>query len=146
MMKEIVFEIQGYGEITYDPFEQALNILSKKANDNALAKGFGRAAEDLPKALMLIVSELSEALEADREGKWAAKVESGDMHALHNLNDEEYAAWFKTNVKDTVQDELADAIIRLFNVAGDLGLDLDFHVRAKMRYNSTRPFKHGKKY
>lgn len=26
------------------------------------------------------------------------------------------------------------------------GVNLDWHVRAKMRYNVTRPYKHGKKY
>lgn len=38
--------------------------------------------------------------------------------------------------------------IDLFCGAGgtSTGVNLDWHVRAKMRYNVTRPYKHGKKY
>ncbi len=46
----------------------------------------------------------------------------------------------------TFEDEAADMMIRVMDLASYLGIDLDAHVKAKMRYNSLRPIKHGKKY
>jgi NTP pyrophosphatase (non-canonical NTP hydrolase) len=45
-----------------------------------------------------------------------------------------------------VEEEIADAIIRLCDIAGIYGIDLDWHVKAKMAYNETRPRLHGKSY
>lgn len=42
--------------------------------------------------------------------------------------------------------ELADIIIRVFDLAGHYNIDLDSVVRLKMDYNSQRPYKHGKSY
>ena len=49
------------------------------------------------------------------------------------------------NVND-LKDEIADAFIRICDLAGGLEIDLERHVRAKLEYNKTRPAKHGKKY
>jgi NTP pyrophosphatase (non-canonical NTP hydrolase) len=49
-------------------------------------------------------------------------------------------------VKDTFEDELADAAIRIFDLAHSKGIDLQKHIEAKMRYNATREHMHGKKY
>ena len=48
--------------------------------------------------------------------------------------------------KDTVQDELADTFIRLLDLVGFLGIDIDGWVEAKLRYNKSRPYKHGKRF
>lgn len=42
------------------------------------------------------------------------------------------------------EEELADAIIRLLDYAGQYELRVGDAVRAKMAYNEGRPFKHGK--
>lgn len=64
----------------------------------------------------LIVSELMEAVEADRKGRHAD---------LKSFNEQVYAACynpieviFEGYVKDTVEDELADAAIRIFDCVG----------------------------
>ena len=41
--------------------------------------------------------------------------------------------------------ELADAVIRLGDLAQTLGIDLQREVIRKMNYNQIRPFKHGGK-
>jgi NTP pyrophosphatase (non-canonical NTP hydrolase) len=40
--------------------------------------------------------------------------------------------------------ELADVLIRMGDMAGELGVDLEFEAKRKLAYNATRPFKHGK--
>lgn len=50
----------------------------------------------------------------------------------------------KEGVKDTLEDEMADSIIRALDMCGYLNIDIQAHVEAKMRYNSTRGYKHGK--
>jgi NTP pyrophosphatase (non-canonical NTP hydrolase) len=63
----------------------------------------------------------------------------------YGTNDE-YKEYFEQHVKDTFEDELADTVIRLLDMAKKLDIPLESHVLAKMRYNSLRPYKHGKAY
>lgn len=130
-----------------------LTVASQEIHRNNVEKGF--YDEDKVNAgekLMLIVSELGEALEAHRTdkffGKDMSKTNRKDiMNAiLYSVNDDEFKAMFKIHVKDTYEDEIADAFIRLFDHAGWLGMDLFFHIITKLRYNSLREHKHGKNY
>ena len=89
--------------------------------------------------LMLTVSELSEALEANRKGNKA--VLAGCDPNAHDFKES-----FELSVKDSFEDELADACIRLFDLSEWLGVDLEEHVKLKHLYNKQRPYKHGKKY
>lgn len=41
--------------------------------------------------------------------------------------------------------ELADLAIRLFHLCGYYGIDLEAMIELKMRYNETRPYRHGGK-
>ena len=75
---------------------------------------------------MLTVSELSEVLEEYRDGK--------------------PLVYFGENGKpEGIAIELADAIIRIGDLAGILGADLESAVIQKMAYNATRPHRHGGK-
>lgn len=65
--------------------------------------------------LMLIVSEVSEALEALRGG------DEGNF-----------------------KEELADVAIRLGDLCGGLGIDLETEIKKKMDKNKSRSYKHGK--
>jgi len=116
----------------------SLNELRDEAFAYAEKQGFHENI-NFGKNLMLVVSELSEALEADRKGKW---YDPNGLNQTALMPKEEYEVY----VRGTVEEEIADAIIRLCDIAGIYQIDLDWHIRAKMEYNKTRPYKHGKDY
>jgi NTP pyrophosphatase (non-canonical NTP hydrolase) len=66
--------------------------------------------------LMLIVSEVSEAMEGERKGLMDDKLSHRSM----------------------VEVELADALIRIFDYAGAFGLDLEGAYQEKRAYNAIR--------
>ena len=133
-----------------------LNELCKEIYNENLEKGFNVAEDNIGQVLMLIVSELSEALEADRKDKNAnlnAFFESYHFElskAQKNEGNVDEALIFKTlfekYIKDTFQDEIADSIIRLFDFCGALIIDIETHIALKRKYNGLRPYKHDKKY
>lgn len=53
---------------------------------------------------------------------------------------------FRHKKPEGVAVELADAVIRIADLCGYLGIDLDTVISEKMAYNETRPFKHGKRF
>lgn len=140
-----------------------LNGLAKQAYEMAKGKGFHDKESSLGERLMLITSELGEALEADRKGRKANLAEfkdrlqtlvgsmnrSGEYQGRIVQPDDEQEAFvkvFQTYVKDTVEDEIADSFIRLFDLCGKMNIDIDTHIQLKMQYNDTRPRLHGKAY
>lgn len=94
----------------------------------------------LSQQLMLTVSEIAEAQEALRKDRYAdleafdAAIEAGTP----------FKEAFEANIKDTFEDEISDAIVRLFDSAGGHEMDLGRHIMLKLLYNSKRPYKHGK--
>jgi len=124
--------------------------LSEEIHSNAKAKGFWEQGLDLPKMLMLTVSELSEAMEADRKDKIYRSnhfLKELDINEEVSSEDEKYFQQeFEVSVKNTIQDELADAMIRIMDIAQYMNIDLQWHIQMKMKYNELRPYKHGKKY
>jgi len=93
--------------------------------------------------LMLMVSEISEAMEADRKDRYFRE----SISAVNGwISDQDFVPHFEKAVKDTLEDELADTFIRLLDFAQHSGIDLLAHVQAKHRYNKTRPCKHNKNY
>ena len=123
---------------------QAIHAINKE-------KGFWDKPRNTGELLMLVTSELAEALEADRKGKYA-NLDLAKQYAEHgyHLPTErqrvEFKAHFEKDIKDTFEDEIADAVIRLFDLSEGLGIDLEFHIRHKMAYNNTRERLHGKSY
>jgi NTP pyrophosphatase (non-canonical NTP hydrolase) len=131
-----------------------LNKLRDAIHLNAKEKGF--YDDDRPfniaEKLMLITSELSEALEADRKNRYArmdiflSKINTLNEVYSEKVIDSALKYFFEDHIKDTVEDELADALIRILDLCGALGIDIDKHVLYKRLYNSQRENKHGKKY
>jgi len=83
----------------------------------ANSKGFIVTWDNCPTFLMLIVTELSEAMECWRD---------------NNL--------------DGFKIELGDTLIRLFHLIGDLNMvdDIPLIIQTKLDYNKTRKYLHGR--
>lgn len=118
---------------------------ARQIHENAKAKGFWDKEPNTGEKLMLIVSEVSEAMEADREAHYS-DWEDRLPPFMTNIPDEEFKKIFEKEVKNTFEDELADAMIRIMDLTYARGIDIAWHIQAKMRYNSMRPHMHGKKY
>lgn len=120
-----------------------INKLSKQVHANAVSKGFYEGGEkNMGEILCLIHGEVSEALEADREGRMCM----ADVSEIDDVKTDAFKELYEHHVKGTFDEELADIVIRVMDLAAYKGIDLENHIRAKMRYNSMRPHKHGKKY
>jgi NTP pyrophosphatase (non-canonical NTP hydrolase) len=129
---------------------EGLNDLSLEVYELNQKKGFWETSNFAEK-LALIHAEVSEALEADRAGRWSnkdVKVNNYYKNALPTFkeNPDNYMASFQATIKDTVEDELADTFIRLLDLCGRHQIDIEKHIELKYMYNSLRPFKHGKRY
>lgn len=121
---------------------KGLNKSAELIYEGNKEKGFWEKDFNLGEKLMLVVSELGEALEASRKEKLTpddAKIAIRQGHIMDAAN-------FQVFVKDTVEDEIADSIIRLLDLCGGLGIDIEGHIRNKVNYNLTRPRLHGKSY
>lgn len=126
-----------------------MNILdySREINRTAEEKGFWEEPVNIAEKLMLIVSEISEAMEADRKNCFC-KLTTYEIMDVFDYNTErkQWVESFESHVKNTFEDELADAVIRIFDLAFKKGVNLEKHIKMKMNYNYQRPHKHGKKY
>lgn len=123
-----------------------LNDFSKEINKENHEKGFWDSERQIGTLLMLIVSELSEALEADRNNRHCKLSDTMKYQGYPELTSNEFMIRFNEEVKDTFEDEIADTFIRLADLCGERDIDIDWHINAKIRYNKFRAFKHGKEY
>jgi NTP pyrophosphatase (non-canonical NTP hydrolase) len=138
---------------------KGLTELSVLIHKNNVKKGFyDDGKKNFGELLMLVVSELGEALEAMRKRRFSNwEKEATDYNEIlknvTNVSGDELEKQliarresFSVNIKDTVEDEIADAIIRLFDVCGYYEIDIEKQIRAKLEFNTTRPYKHGKEF
>jgi NTP pyrophosphatase (non-canonical NTP hydrolase) len=93
-----------------------LNYLTDIIYKYNVKKGWWDNPREFGTSIALIHSELSEALEGDRK-------ETMDNHLPH---------------RKTVEVELADAFIRLFDLCGRLNLDIGGAIAEKFEYNKHR--------
>ena len=185
-----------------------LNELRDRAYNIACEHGFHDKEYADKHWLMLVITELSEAVEADKKDSYFDS-ENNDVDAFYRaVQRKGFSTAFGTYVKDTVSDEIADVVIRcldfcgmkkfdlsetqemieddkpdpcpdetdimteimynitsllfnktrkeelrvqdviiqLFGLSEHLGIDLEWHINQKMRYNELRPILHGKEY
>lgn len=94
-----------------------VNSMVERAHYISKSKGWHDEEHETGTWLALIHSEVSEALEADRKGD-----------------------------RENFEEELADVCIRIFDLCGLMGIDLEKNIIDKMNFNMTRKHKHGKLY
>lgn len=187
-----------------------INKLKERAYNIALKHGWYDEERSMIERTMMVLTELCEAINADRNGRHADR-ERFDSHMKGN-SDCVFMTCFEQYIKDTVEDEFADAVIRILTIAGQekatlsedvfseesisegmriaedsrkngfynrvvtlpeelylvagplltvgpgedmlfsllviakiRGIDIEWHIEQKMKYNEIRPYKHGNK-
>ena len=95
-------------------------VSPKEVHEYAKEKGWWDNERNIPELLCLVHSEISEALEAYRNN-----VKEGDPHS--------------------VGEELADAVIRIWDMCEYLGIDIVDEINKKHKINLQRPYRHGGK-
>ena len=109
--------------VEYQERLAALVSLQSEIYETAKEKGWWDTPRSFAECIALVHSELSEALEAVRTG------DKKDEHCPRFGNAEV---------------ELADAIIRILDLAAHGGMDVPRALLAKMEFNKTREYRHGR--
>ena len=92
-----------------------LNNLSREIAKWRTEKGFVTEWSNIPEKLMLVVTELSEAMEA-----------------------------YRINDRKNFNEEIADTYIRMCDICGSIGIDIEDEITKKMEKNKSRPYRHNK--
>lgn len=167
----MAWEMQGK-KAGKEPKSADLTIkqLAKQSYQNSADHGFWdspHTPETIPNKLMLIVSELAEALESyrDPESDNLVKVPVSVIETLlrgtaieGDPTDEvdyprQVEAWAElANIYDKwkakpkgFNTEIADAFIRLGDLVGAFGIDIETAIQEKHEFNKGRPRMHGRK-
>ena len=113
----------------WDSMHKSVDYVGDYIAEYGLSNEIVKATKDafIAQKIGLIMSECGEALEAMRKPNYEAN-------------------GYGIGVKDSFVDEIADTIIRLLDLCGELEIDIDAQMEWKMNYNKSREAKHGKEF
>lgn len=94
-----------------------INEFIERAYNTARKHGFHDKKTSYEHQMMLVISEIGECVEADRKNRHASLGVFDDA-----LRNKDFKTCFETYIKDTVEDEMADVCIRLFDMCGYFGI------------------------
>lgn len=123
--KSILDKLERLIKSKSSDFISKWNEISKQVHDISVSKGWWESNRSNAETLMLIVTELAECCEGLRHGN----PQSESIPEFSNA-----------------EEELADTIIRIMDMAVGEGFDLAGAIFAKIEYNKSRPRKHGKEF
>lgn len=119
---------------------------------NAITHGWWEEERSFGELIALCHSELSEALEEYREGilvteayyscngcSQKCKYTGKNFHCIHRPDE------LLIGKPEGIPSELADVIIRIFDMCHHYGIDIEEAIREKHDFNISRPYKHGGK-
>ncbi len=107
---------------------EVINAVRDAVHQNAVDHGLNEENQDDSKALMLCVTELSEAMTELRN---------------HKRPDEVYYRKSNPGKPEGVPIELADCILRILSYCGEKHIDIGAALNIKHQFNITRPYRHG---
>ena len=112
-------------EVLEREFSKSFKSMQTVIHQDNVAKGFWDEKRNDGEALMLMVSEIAEGLEYLRKG-------NGNSDHIPDFSG--------------IEEEMADVVIRVMDFCEGRGLRLSDAITAKLAYNRSRPFKHGKNF
>jgi NTP pyrophosphatase (non-canonical NTP hydrolase) len=116
----------------------SLNYLAGRIAKWSVSKGWETNWHNVPGKLMLVVTELAEAME------WYRNFSQEDIQFLDD-GKVDFSTDRPTDSFHGFRVEIADAVIRLLNLSASLGINIEAEIEAKMEKNEKRPYKHGGK-
>lgn len=135
-LQEEFYEAKKKSERMKELFsDDLMSDMQEQIYKTAEDHGWWEGEPNVPEKLMLIVSEVSEALEEYRKGIALDLVYTGDGKGAMKPGDK----------PEGFGVELADAIIRILDLCGYLQIDMGELVALKHNYNLTRSWRHGGK-
>ena len=105
--------------------EPRLDRLSEVCYDFAASCGWHDEPRDFLAALMLVVTELAEVAECYRHDDMGMRIDA------------------ETGKPLGLDVEMADTLIRIFDLCDEFGIHLDDAFKIKLRFNAGRGWKHG---
>lgn len=105
--------------------KEKLQELVGRAYGTAKEHGFHDVERSNAHFMMLVLSEIGEMVEADRKNRRAvySAVDYCEKHG-DEVDEKSARTYFERDIKDTMEDELADVVIRLLDFTGKRGIDL----------------------
>jgi len=117
-----------------------LNDWASEIHQNAVDHGWWESDREFAEVVALCHSELSEALEEDRNGRPL-------MYCTpcgENIDPERCIDCNGVGKPEGKAVEMVDCMIRILDYLAHVGVDVEHVLRIKHEYNKTRPYKHGK--
>lgn len=95
-----------------------INKLKERAYNIALKHGWYDEERSMIERTMMVLTELCEAINADRNGKHADRERFESYMTASPNSVRGFMFCFGRYIKDTLEDEFADAVIRILTIAG----------------------------
>ena len=111
-----------------------LNKLAKQAHATASKRGFF-PAESIDRNIIEVIKELGELSDAVKQN---GRVNPKAVEIFEKDQTICSKTFYENSIKDTIEQEAAGALVAILSICHDLGIDIDRHVKAEMKFNEMR--------